>query len=187
MELIAALAERFADQSIRFDTGFDGAGRDPAAAGPVLARGRIGRRFFIFRYRGDDSVTLTIGSPTHRSSASRAKHSRRKALRALRRSNDIDLRGTLFFRGDLKRNTILDRHPSRAVWYACIDDVTGSPYGGSLEAEDAAELFIELMSRLQLAEQKPQRIKYDAIRRGSCMPPMPKRRSVIRKAQMARR
>lgn len=172
--LITSLTDRCAGQGIRFDTGFDG-------TNPLWARGRIGRRFFTFLYRGD-TASLTIGSPNHRDMDSRAKHARRKALRALRRSKDHESLPALpFLRRDLKRNTHLDRHPSRVVWHAVRHDVTGH-WGGSLEPEEAAEFFVELMSRLQLAGPQPKRPKFDdAIRRGSYTAPMPEHRTVIRK------
>lgn len=178
-DLIAALTERYADQKIRFDTGFNG-------SVPVQACGRIGRQYFYFRFRGD-SASLTIGSADHRRAASRAKHARRLALRKLRRSQvDDGFFGFLTTR-DLRRDTSMDRHPSRAAWYAAINDVTGERYAGDLEQEESAELFIELMSRLQRVGPEPKFHKFRAMRRGSYTPPMPEHRTVIRKASKGRR
>lgn len=177
-DVIAALTERYAEQGIRFDTGFVG-------SIPVQACGRIGRRFFYFRFRGD-TASLTIGSPDHRRDASRAKHARRTALRKLRRGQTDDGFGGFMVTRDLRRDTGLDRHPSRAVWYAVQHDVTGERYSGELETEEAAELFIDLMSRLQPAGPEPKWHKFAAMRRGSYTPPMPEHRRVIRKASKAR-
>jgi hypothetical protein len=177
--VVAALTERYAEQSIRFDTGFVG-------SIPVQACGRIGRRFFYFRFRGD-TASLTIGSPDHRRAASQAKHARRKALRKLRRGQDDDGFGGFMTKRDLRRDTGLDRHPSHAVWYAVHHDVTGERYAGELEPEEAAELFIDLMSRLQPAGPEPKWHKFAAMRRGSYTPPMPEHRIVIRKPGNRRR
>ncbi|MET4144280.1 hypothetical protein [Arthrobacter sp. UYCo732] len=175
-ELIAVLTERYAHQKIRFDTGFDG-------SVPVQATGRIGRQFFYFRFRYD-TASLTLGTADHRVAASRAKHARRKALRELRRGNVDDGFMGFMLKRDLRRDTSLDRHPSRAVWYAVINDVTGEQYAGHLEAEESAELFVELMSRLQpVPKRKLGSHSFAALRRGSYTPPMPDHRIVIRKHQ----
>lgn len=178
-DLIAALTERYADKAIRFDTGFVG-------SVPVQACGRIGRRFFYFRFRGD-TASLTIGSPDLRRTASRAKHSRRKALRKLRRGQTDDLFGSFMIERDLRRDTSLDRHPSHAVWYAVRNDVTGERYAGDLEPEESAELFIDLMASLQPAGPEPLFHKFRAMRRGSYTPPLPEHRTVIRKVLARRR
>jgi hypothetical protein len=178
-DLIASLTERYADQNIRFDTGFVG-------SVPVQACGRIGRRFFYFRFRGD-TASRTIGSPDLRRAASRAKHARRKALRKLRRGIKDDWFGDFMTARDLRRDTSLDRHPSRAVWYAVLNDVTGERYAGELEQEESAELFVELMGRLQLAGPEPKFHKFRAMRRGSYTQPMPEHRTVIRMPSTRRR
>lgn len=177
--VIAALTERYAEQNIRFDTGFVG-------SVPVQACGRIGRRFFYFRFRGD-TASLTIGSPDHRRDASRAKHARRKALRQLRRGQADDGFGGFMLQRDLRRDTGMDRHPSITAWYAVQNDVTGDRHAGDLELEEAAELFIDLMSRLQPAGPEPKWHKFAAIRRGSYTPPMTEHRTVIRKPSGGRR
>lgn len=179
--LIAALTEQLSAQNIRFDTDFSG-------YNPVATRGRIGRRFFTFVFQFD-RASLTIGSPIHREMASRAKHARRKALRALRRSDDVEsLRGVYFLRRDLKRDTHLVRYPSRVVWSAVRNGVTGDPMAVSLEPEEAAELFVGMLSEVQLAGPSPKRNQFDAaIRRGSYTRPMPEHRTVIRKGSTRRR
>lgn len=179
-DLIAGLTERYAAQKIRFDTSFNG-------SIPIQACGRIGRRFFYFRYRGD-SASLTIGAADHRGSASRARESRRRALRTLRRGQGGDSLYGFLIQRDLRRDDSMDRHPSRPVWYAVINDVTGDPYNGCLEQEEAAELFVELMDRLQLVlARKTWNRSFAALRRGSYTPPMPEHRIVIRKVSKARR
>jgi hypothetical protein len=179
-ELIAALTERYASQNIRFDTGFVG-------SIPVQASGRIGRQYFYFRFRGD-CASLTLGTADLRRSASRAKHSRRKALRKLRRDKvDASFMGFLTKR-DLHRDTSLDRHPSRAVWYAVINDVTGDQWAGELEPEEAAELFVQLMDRLQRVPPRKTRSRsIAALRRGSYTPPSDWRQDVICKPSKKRR
>ncbi|GAA4035040.1 hypothetical protein GCM10023063_19230 [Arthrobacter methylotrophus] len=174
-DLIARLTERYAGQRIRFHTGFVG-------SVPVQASGRIGRLFFYFRFRGD-TASLTLGSADHRSAASRAKHARRKALRKLRRGVAVDWFGGFMLQQDLRRDTALDRHPSRAVWYAVRNDVTGERYAGDLEPEEAAELFIDMMSTLQPAGPEPRWHKLAKLGRGPWTPPMPDHRVVIRKAR----
>jgi hypothetical protein len=177
--LITSLTERCASQGIRFDTGFDG-------TNPMWARGRIGRRFFAFLYRGD-TASLTIGSPKHRDMAGRARHARRKALRALRRSDDAESPSLFFRRRDLKRDALLDRRPSRVIWHATRDNVTGH-WGGTLEPEEAAELFLEMLSQVQRPEQAPKRSEFDsAIRRGSYTPPSNRKQGIIRKPSRKRR
>lgn len=179
-ELIAALTERYASQNIRFDTGFVG-------SVPVQACGRIGRQFFYFRFRGD-TASLTLGNADLRRSASRAKHARRKALRQLRRDQADDGFMGFLIKRDLKRDTSLDRHPSRAVWYSVINDVTGDQWAGELEDEEAAELFVRLMDSLQrVPPERSGNQPFKAWRRGSYTPPMPEHRIVIRKKTRGRR
>ncbi|MBG0738928.1 hypothetical protein IV500_05760 [Paeniglutamicibacter antarcticus] len=161
-DLIATLTARYADQKIRFDTGFYG-------NIPVQACGRIGRRYFYFRFRGD-SASLTIGAADLRGAASRAKHSRRLALRKLRRSQIDDGFFGFLIQSDLRRDTSMDRHPSRALWYAVLNDVTGERYAGNLAQEEAAELFIDLMGQLQPAATELKFHKLRAARRGPTAP-----------------
>lgn len=173
-DLIAALTERYAAQRIRFDTSFNG-------SIPVQACGRIGRQFFYFRFRGD-SASLTLGKPDHRRSSSRAKHARRKALRTLRRGKEEPGLWGFLVQKDLKRDRSLERHPSRAVWYAVINDVTGEQYAGVLEPEESADLFVELMGRLQLLPQRK-----PLVRRGSYTMPSDGTPGIIRKPSKRRR
>lgn len=178
--LIGVLTERYARQKIRFDTGFVG-------SIPVQACGRIGRQFFYFRFRGD-SASLTLGTADLRRSASRAKHARRKALRELRRDTLDDGFMSFMLKRDLRRDTSLDRHPSRAVWYAVINYVTGNEWAGELEPEEAAELFVRLMDRLQLVPpRKTGNRSFAALRRGSYTPPSSWKQGIIRKPSKPRR
>lgn len=176
-ELIASLTDRYSPRTIRFDTGFVG-------SVPVQCSGRIGRRFFYFRFRGD-SASLTIGSADHRRDASHAKHARRKALRQLRRGVDDGWFG-LMAKGDLKRNKGLDRHPSNAVWYAAMHDVTGEQYAGSLDAEESAELFIRLMDQLRPVGPKPRFRVFRYGRRGPYTAPCGWKQGIIRKPSKTR-
>lgn len=178
-DLIAALTERYADQNIRFDTGFVG-------SIPVQACGRIGRHFFYFRYRGD-SASLTIGAADHRGAASRARESRRLALRKLRRGRDEDSFFGFLAKRDLRRDDRLARHPSHPVWYAVINDVTGDRYSASLPQEESAEMFIELMRTLQPAGPEPKFRKFSSLRRGTWTPPQGWTQGIIRKPSKKRR
>lgn len=178
-DLIASLTERYAHRGIRFDTGFVG-------SVPVQCSGRIGRRYFYFRFRGD-SASLTIGSADHRRDASRAKHARRKSLRQLRRGGQIDWFGGFMVKQDLKRNMGLYRHPSEVVWYAVINDVTGEEYAGSLEPGEAAELFVQLMADLVRVPPHRRFPDFKALRRGSSTWPMDPHRHVITKPAKTRR
>lgn len=174
--VIAALTQRYADQGIRFDTGFLG-------SVPVQASGRIGRRFFYFRFRGDHA-SLTIGSRNRRADGSYFKRDRTKALRTLRRwKDDGDPIGFARFIAErnLKRNTTLDRHPNRIVRYAGISDVTGEPYNGFLETNEAAELFIRLMDGLEPYNWRRPHWKLKAMLRGSYTLPSNHRQGIIRK------
>jgi hypothetical protein len=177
-ELIASLTERYADRGIRFDTGFVG-------SVPVQASGRIGRRYFYFRFR-HDSASLTIGSADLRRAASRARHDRRRALRAFRRDNGDDGFGGFFLQRALRRDNGLDRHPSIAAWYAVVNDVTGEPYAGELEPEEAAELFVQLMSDLVAVPQPGRTPSYQALRRKSSTWPMNHTQGIIRKPGIRR-
>ncbi|ACL42038.1 hypothetical protein Achl_4087 (plasmid) [Pseudarthrobacter chlorophenolicus A6] len=179
-DLIGALTERYAAQRIRFHTSFNG-------SVPVQACGRIGRRFFYFRFRGD-AASLTIGSADHRGASSRAKHARRKALRELRRDQLDDGFMSFIRKRDLRRDTSLDRHPSRAVWYAVINDVTGDQWAGDLEPEESAELFVRLMDMLQpVPKRKPGNRSFAALRRGSYTPPSNWEQGIVRKPSKKRR
>lgn len=181
-DIIAGLTERYAAQGIRFDTGFVG-------AVPVQASGRIGRRFFYFRFRGDHA-SLTIGSRNRREDGSHFKRDRTKALRALRRWPAGEDRLSLEYfiaERNLERNTKLDRHPSLIVRYAGINDVTGEPYNGFLEPEEAAELFIRLMDILQPCTWRPRHRKFKALIRGSYTAPSNHRQGIICKPSKRRR
>ncbi|QOT19400.1 hypothetical protein [Paenarthrobacter sp. YJN-5] len=179
-ELIADLTERYANQKVRFDTGFVG-------SIPVQAYGRIGRQYFYFRFRGD-SASLTLGLADLRRSASRAKHARRKALRELRRGRAEDNFMSFMLKRDLRRDTSLDRHPSRPVWYAVIHDVTGDEWAGELEPEDSAGLFVQLMDQLRRVPYRKTRDRsFTALRRGSYTPPANWKQGIIRKPSRRRR
>lgn len=178
--LIAGLTERYAAEKIRFDTSFNG-------SIPVQACGRIGRQFFYFRFRSD-SASLVLGKADRCRSASQAKHARRKALRTLRRGNEAEGPWGSMVKKDLKKDTSLDRHPSCPVWYAVIYGVTGEPYAGALEAEESAELFVELMNRLEPVPQRKSLVhKFRAMRRGSYTPPSRWTQGIIRKPSKTRR
>jgi hypothetical protein len=138
--VVARLEEKYAHMGLRFDTGF-------AGSVPVQASGRIGRRFFYFRFRGD-CASLTIGSPDHARDASQRKARRIKALRTLRHNDDSGFFGLYGARLDLKRDSGLARHPSIPVRYAVINDVTGERYNGFLEQDEAEALFVQLMESL---------------------------------------
>jgi hypothetical protein len=176
-EVVAALTRRYAEQRIRFDTGFVG-------SVPVQASGRIGRRFFYFRFRGD-TASLTVGSRSRRKDGSYFRRDRTKALRTLRRwKDDGDPLGLELFiaHRNLKRNTTLDRHPSVPVRYAVVNDVTGEPYNGFLETDEAAELFIRLMDSLQpISWRPPTAGTFRALMRGSYTMPSNHRQGIIRK------
>lgn len=180
--IIAALTERYAGQRIRFDTGFVG-------SVPVQASGRIGRRFFYFRFRGD-YASLTIGSRNRREDGSHFKRDRTRALRTLRRlKGDQDPMDLWLYvaQRDLKRNTTLDRHPNLVVWHAGISDVTGEPYNGFLEPEEAAELFIRLMDGLEPCTWRRPHWKLKAMMRGSYTLPSNYKQGIIRKPSARRR
>lgn len=138
--VVARLEAKYAHLGIRFYQGF-------AGSVPVQAYGRIGRRFFYFRFRGD-CASLTIGSPDRRGDAARYKARRRKALRTLRRKDDSGFLGLYGARRDLRRGTGQEWYPSIPVRYASISDVTGDPYNGFLETEEAEALFVQLMETL---------------------------------------
>lgn len=139
--VVARLEEKYAHLGMRFYQGF-------AGSVPVQAYGRIGRRFFYFRFRGD-CASLTIGSPDRHGDATRNKARRVKALRTLRRKDDSGFLGLHGARRDLRCKTNgQEWYPSIPVRYAGISDVTGDPYNGYLETEEAETLFIRLMESL---------------------------------------
>jgi hypothetical protein len=147
------------------------------------ARGRIGRRFFYFRFRGD-CASLTIGSRRRREDGSYFKRDRTKALRTLRRwADDGDALGLERFMAQkyLRRDHSMDRHPSVPVRYAVIHDVTGEPCNGYLEPDEAAELFTRLMDSLERCAPRPPFRKYRAIVRGSHTVPSRYTQDTIRK------
>ena len=178
--IVAELEERFAHLRLRMDSGFVG-------SVPVQCTGRIGRRYFYFRFRGD-CASLTVGSADLHGDASRAKHARRRALRALRRGTDQDgLFGDRFFRRDLKQDKGLGRHPSRAAWYAVRNDVTGEQWAGALEQEEAAELFSELLNDLKPARPNLYARRFKAHPFGNSPRPINHPPGIIRKPSKARR
>lgn len=174
--IIAELTQRYADQNIRFDTGFYG-------AVPVQASGRIGRRFFYFRFRGDHA-SLTIGSRNRREDGSHFKRDRTKALRTLRRlKGDQDPMDLWLYvaQRNLKRSTKLDRHPNIVVRYASINDVTGEPLNGFLDPGAAGDLFVRLMDSLQPSRWRRPHWKLKAMMRGSYTLPSNYKQGIIRK------
>lgn len=80
LETVERLEAKYAEHGLRFDSGF-------AGSVPVQASGRIGRRYFYFRFR-HDSAPLSIGSPDHGRNAAHAKRDRRRSLRTLRRKQE---------------------------------------------------------------------------------------------------
>lgn len=150
-EMIARLEEKYAHLGLRFDTGFVG-------SIPVQATGRIGRRFIYFRFRSD-TASLRIGSPTRRNDSGRERRAARKARRQLRRGGLEGL--DRFFVEHQMRPDIWGREfPSHVVRYAAIHDVTGDPYNGSLEDNEAEELFVRLMDQLEAAPRETDRRWY---------------------------
>lgn len=116
--LISELEAKYADRRIRFDTGFVG-------SVPVQASGRIGRRYFYFRFR-HDSASLKVGSPEHKRDSGQDKTRRRKARRAMRRG-PADGMAAFFARRDLCRGyDPLSTFPSHVLRYAVVNDVTGN-------------------------------------------------------------
>lgn len=142
--VVDRLEEKYAHLRLRFDTGF-------AGSVPVQASGRIGRRYFYFRFRGD-TATLTIGSPDLRRTRGQEKRQRVKALRALRRLKSDDIMDRFWAELGLKPNVFSDRYPSVPVRWAAITDVTGERYAGSLEQDEAEALFSRLMTDLTPAK-----------------------------------
>jgi hypothetical protein len=179
-DAVARLEERYAPLGLRFDTGF-------AGSVPVQASGKIGRRFFYFRFR-HDTASLTIGSPDHRRDRAYAKAQRTKALRATRRFTGGDIMDRIWAEHGLKPSLRLERHPSIPVRWAAIHDVTGEQYAGSLETDEAEALFTRLMDSLAPAR-KPI-MGWPQLRltsRGQRSFPMEHTRGVIAKAAKRRR
>lgn len=179
--VVARLEDKYAHLGLRFDTGF-------AGSVPVQAGGRIGRRFFYFRFRGD-TASLTIGSPERGREATQRKDRRVKALRTLRRGDDSGFFGLHGARMDLRRgDKWTDRYPSAPVRYAVINDVTGERYNGALEQDEAEALFVQLMDALVPARKPvmgwPQ---FRLTSKGQRSFPMEHTRGVIAKASKRRR
>lgn len=177
--VVDRLETRYAALGLRFDSGF-------AGSIPVQASGRIGRRFFYFRFRGD-TAALQIGSPDYKRDASYRKARHRKARRALRRNDDSGFFGLHGARLDLRRDDGFSRHPSRLSRYAVIGDVTGERYAGELTQEAAEALFNRLMADLAPAR-KPltSGLQYRLIAKGQRSWPMGST-GVIRKRSKRRR
>lgn len=150
--VVARLEAKYAHLGLRFYYGFGG-------SVPVQAWGRIGRRFFYFRFRGD-CASLTIGSPDRRGDAARYKARRVKALRTLRRKDDSGFFGLFGAERDLRRDKGQEWYPSIPVRYAVINDVTGERYAGFLEQDEAEALFIRLMEDLVPARRTPRPGRY---------------------------
>jgi hypothetical protein len=82
----------------------------------------------------------------------------------------------------------MDRHPSRPVWYAVINDATGDRWAGKLEPEGAASVFVQLMGWLQRVPcRKAGNRTFAALRRGSYTPPSDWKQGIIRKPSKPRR
>lgn len=167
LELIERLTA--ARPGLRFDTGFVG-------IVPMTASGRIGRRYFHFRFRYDHA-SLRIGSPDVRF-VSRDRH---RNLRILRRNNvRTSLRASIA-RDALNGGHGLEKYPSRVVMQSSTGPVTGDPYAGSIPVEQAAALFEQLLASLEPATQKVVRRRHiRRIMRGGSAP-MHRQRIVITK------
>lgn len=127
---------------LRFDTGFLG-------SVPVQAQGKLGSRWFYFRFRYD-CASLTVGSPDTMRENGRLERSRRKARRKLRRQVPMDDFDRLLLLQDLEPGfNRLEHFPQHQVRASCLSDVTGERYAGSLEDEEAVQLFAALMDTLQ--------------------------------------
>lgn len=127
---------------LRFDTGFLG-------SVPVQAEGRLGNRWFYFRFRYD-GASLAVGSPNTRTAHGRKKKAVRRARRQLRRNVPMDGLARHMALSTLKAGPdALERHPEYRTRASYIAGVTGDPYAGSLEDAEAGELFSRLMDALQ--------------------------------------
>lgn len=161
-QLLADLAARH--PGLRFTTGF-------ISHTPMIAEGRIGRRYFHFRFRYD-CASLEVGFPENRTNA----RDRRRALRTLRRHVEpagdwTDGFMMLIARNDLrKRNRLIDGYPSRLTAQAAVGDVTGEWYAGSLPPEKAAEVFSQLVDLLKPASRRPGRHIHGLMRGSRTMP-----------------
>lgn len=138
-DMLLQLEEKY--PGLRFDTGFLG-------SVPVQAEGRLGARWFYFRFRYDHA-SLIVGSPDRRAGSGQKKRARRKALRTLRRSTSLDMFDKFLAEQDLKPGRDgLEHYPQYLTRFAGISGVTGERYAGSLEDDEAAALFSELMDSL---------------------------------------
>ena len=116
---------------------------------PVQAEGRLGRRWFYFRFR-HDCASLTIGSPNTRRTSGRTQRDRIKARRKLRRQVPMDsLDRFMATRAAAGGDDRLARFPEYRTRAAHLADVTGDPYAGALTTEEAAALFRQLIEQLQ--------------------------------------
>lgn len=142
--LIVELEARHQGIGLRFESGFHG-------FVPVQANGRIGRRYFYFRFR-QDCASLTVGHPDLRGMAGRDRRNRYKHRRAMRRGRyerwSFDYRIALM-NLNTRRDSVLARHPSNEVAYASVSGVAGDPYAGTLAPEEAAVLFERLLAGLK--------------------------------------
>lgn len=181
--LIAGLEVKYQRIGLRFDSGFGG-------SSPVQANGRIGRRYFYFRFR-HDHASLTVGHPDLRGMAGRDRRNRYKHRRAVRRGRyerwSFDYRIALM-NLNTRRDSVLARHPSNEVAYASISGVTGDPYAGTLTPEEAAVLFERLMADLKPVDPRLRcfRNGRKVFQRSSTIP-MPEHRVVIVKPSKRRR
>ena len=169
---VDALEARYAHLGLRFDTGFEG-------SWPVQASGRIGRRFFYFRFKYD-TATLTVGSPDRRRDAGYHRLQRVKALRATRRFNGSPI-DRFWAELGLRPTLHLDRHPSIKVRSAAVHDVTGDEYAHVLDGEMTEELFGKLVDGLKPDVYQNVGGHLKGIIRGSRTSPLPPHRHVISK------
>lgn len=145
LEMLLRLEENY--PGLRFDSGFLG-------SVPVQAEGRLGSRWFFFRFRYDHA-SLVVGSPDSRTANGQRKRARIKALRKLRRNAVMDDFSRFLALRDLQPGADgLEHFPSHRIRAAGISDVTGEPYAGTLEPEEAASLFSRLMKELQPAPKR---------------------------------
>lgn len=168
LELIARLTA--ARPGLRFDTGFIG-------AVPMTASGRIGRRYFHFRFRYD-CASLHVGSPDLRY----LNRDRHRNLRILRRDDDRSSLSSTIARSSLKRESGLEKYPSKVIMESSTGPVTGDPYAGTIPAEQAAELFEQLLAALEPSDGRHLRRRHiRRIIRGGVTAPMNRQRIVITK------
>ena len=177
--IISALEARYAHLSLRFDNGFDG-------SSPVRASGRIGRRYFYFRFR-HDTASLTVGSPLYYSDVGAALDSATRARRRLRRNPDMDSFDRYFYLNDVRVKRARIRHnwyPSYRVRASSISSVTGNEHSGSLDDDQAAYLFERLLAILEPCSQP--RWNTSLPQRSYTLPMAPHRVVIVKKSKRRR-